>query len=105
MTHKMAMRRTLAEEGSRSRRSPRVRTLAEGARRSRRSGCPAVLEARRLGRPARRSSGSSRPDDLEAHLHAALVESPAREAILEGFVDGIEMNGIVIARDGDGRAR
>src|SRR4029453_19277000 len=32
-----------------------------------------------------------------------LVESPAREAILEGFVEGTEMNGIVVARRGDPR--
>ena len=40
-------------------------------------------------------------DDIDAHLHEALVASPTGEAILEEFVDGIEMNGIVIARDGE----
>src|SRR5206468_3962976 len=41
--------------------------------------------------------------DLESHLHSALSESPGREAILEGFVEGTEMNGIVVARGGETR--
>jgi biotin carboxylase len=40
-------------------------------------------------------------DDIEAHLHEALFASPTGEAILEEYVDGTEMNGIVIARDGE----
>jgi biotin carboxylase len=40
-------------------------------------------------------------DDVDAHLHEALAASPSGEAILEEFVDGIEMNGIVLARDGE----
>jgi biotin carboxylase len=43
------------------------------------------------------------PGDLEAHLHAALAESPTQEAIVEAFVEGTEMNGIVIARAGEAR--
>jgi biotin carboxylase len=38
--------------------------------------------------------------ELERALPEAIEESPTDEAILEGFVDGIELNGIVIARDG-----
>jgi hypothetical protein len=34
-------------------------------------------------------------------VHAALVESPTEEAIVEGFHDGLELNGIVIARGGE----
>ena len=40
-------------------------------------------------------------DDVDAHLHEALAASPTGEAILEEFVDGIEMNGIVVARGGE----
>ena len=40
-------------------------------------------------------------DELERDLPAAVEESPTGEAILEGFVDGIELNGIVIARGGE----
>jgi biotin carboxylase len=40
-------------------------------------------------------------DDVETHLHEALVASPTGEAILEQFVEGTEMNGIVVARSGE----
>jgi biotin carboxylase len=39
--------------------------------------------------------------ELERDLPDAVEESPTDEALLEGFVGGIEMNGIVIARNGD----
>jgi biotin carboxylase len=39
--------------------------------------------------------------ELERDLPAAIEESPTDEALLEGFVDGIELNGIVVARDGE----
>jgi biotin carboxylase len=63
-------------------------------------GVPAVLK------PA--DSGGQRgifyvesQDELDAHVHAALAESPTEEAIVEGFHDGLELNGIVIARGGE----
>jgi biotin carboxylase len=37
-------------------------------------------------------------DDVDRHLHEALAASATGEAILEEFVEGTEMNGIVIAR-------
>ena len=37
-------------------------------------------------------------EELERDLAEAIEESPTDEALLEGFVDGIELNGIVIAR-------
>jgi biotin carboxylase len=40
-------------------------------------------------------------EELERDLAEAVAESPTDEALLEEFVDGIEMNGIVIARGGD----
>jgi biotin carboxylase len=40
-------------------------------------------------------------DDLEAHLHAALAESATGEAIVEAFHEGLELNGLAIARDGE----
>ena len=102
MTHKIAMRRTLAEEGVPQPPFAAVRNLAEGRSAIEAVGLPAVLK------PV--DSGGQRgvfridvPGDLESNLHAALAESPAQEAILEGFVEGTEMNGIVIARDGDVR--
>ncbi len=40
-------------------------------------------------------------EELERDLAEAIAESPTNEALLEEFVDGIEMNGIVIARGGE----
>ena len=40
-------------------------------------------------------------EELERDLPEAIAESPTDEALLEEFVDGVEMNGIVIARDGE----
>src|SRR6185437_4744109 len=40
-------------------------------------------------------------EDLEAHLHAALAESASGEVVLERFHEGLELNGIVIVRDGE----
>jgi biotin carboxylase len=102
MTHKLAMRRTLAEEGVPQPGYAAVRNLAEGRAAIDSVGLPAVLK------PV--DSGGQRgvfrietPGDLESHLHSALAESPGREAILERFVDGTEMNGIVVARAGEAR--
>ena len=104
MTHKIAMRRTLAEEGIPQPPFAAVRGLAEGRAAIETVGLPAVLK------PV--DSGGQRgvfridtPGDLESHLHAALAESPGQEAILEGFVDGAEMNGIVVARGRQADAR
>src|SRR5207302_3195455 len=78
-----------------------VRTLSETRRAGDEVGFPAVLK------PA--DSGGQRGvfrveslDDVDRHLHEALVASPSGEAILEEYVPGTEMNGIVIARDGEG---
>jgi biotin carboxylase len=99
MTHKVAMRRRLAEAGVPQPRFAALRTRSERIRAVEKVGFPAVLK------PA--DSGGQRGvfrveslDDVETHLHEALAASPTGEAILEQFVDGTEMNGIVIARDG-----
>ena len=100
LTHKIAMRRTLAEAGVPQPAFAAVRDRREGRAALATVGLPAVLK------PA--DSGGQRgvfrldsQDDLDAHLHVALSESRSGEAIVEGFTDGIEMNGIVIARGGD----
>jgi biotin carboxylase len=38
---------------------------------------------------------------LEAHLYAALDESPTGEAIVESYHEGLELNGLAIARGGN----
>ena len=100
MTHKVAMRRRLAEAGVPQPRFAALRKLSERHRALDEVGLPAVLK------PA--DSGGQRGvfridsvDDIELHLHEALAVSPTGEAILEEFVDGIEMNGIVISRGGE----
>jgi biotin carboxylase len=102
MTHKIAMRRTLAEEGIPQPSFAAVRNLAEGRHAIETVGLPAVLKPVDSG-GQRGLFRIATPGDLESHLHTALAESPTHEAILEGFVEGTEMNGIVIARNGDAR--
>lgn len=100
MTHKIAMRRRFAEHGVAQPEFAAVRTVREGKEALETTGLPAVLK------PA--DSGGQRgifmlegEDDLEAHLWAALNESPGGEAIVESFHDGLELNGIAVARDGE----
>ena len=100
MTHKVAMRRRLADAGVPQPRFAAVRNLAETRRAAEAVGFPAVLK------PA--DSGGQRGvfrveslDDVDVHLHEALAASPTEEAILEEFVEGTELNGIVVARNGE----
>jgi biotin carboxylase len=100
LTHKVAMRGRLAEAGVPQPRYAAARTLREARLAGHEVGFPSVLK------PA--DSGGQRAifrlqsiDDLEAHLHAALAESPTGEAIVEEYVDGVELNGIAIARGGE----
>jgi len=99
VTHKVAMRRSLAEAGIAQPAFAAVRTLHEGKDALDTVGLPAVLKpadcAGQRGLFLLRSV-----DDLEAHLHAALVESSNEEAIVESFHDGLEVNGLVVVRDG-----
>jgi biotin carboxylase len=100
MTHKIAMRRQLADAGVPQPRFAAVRGISERRRAADEVGFPAVLK------PA--DSGGQRGvfrvesiDEIDAHLHEALAASPTGEAILEEYVEGIEMNGIVLARNGE----
>ncbi len=100
MTHKVAMRRRLADGGVPQPRFAAVRNLSEGRAALATVGLPAVLK------PA--DSGGQRglfrlesADDLELHLYAALAESSTEEAVIESFHDGLELNGLVVARNGN----
>ncbi|HEY1316238.1 MAG TPA: ATP-grasp domain-containing protein [Gaiella sp.] len=98
-THKLAMRRTLAEEGLPQPAFAAVRNLAEGRAAIDTVGLPAVLKPA----DAEGQRGLFRieePGDLESHLHAALAESRSQEALLERLVEGTEMNGVVVALRG-----
>jgi biotin carboxylase len=100
MTHKVAMRTRLAEAGVPQPRYAAVRSVHEAHAAIEAVGLPAVLK------PA--DSGGQRGvfrietrDDLDAHLHSALAESPTEEAILESYHEGLELNGLAIARGGN----
>ena len=100
MTHKVAMRRLFAERGVPQPAFAALRRLTERHAALEATGLPAVLK------PA--DSGGQRGvfrldslDDLEAHLHAALSESGSGEAIVESFHEGLELNGLAVARDGE----
>jgi biotin carboxylase len=99
MTHKIAMRRTLADAGVPQPRFAAARDMASARAAGDTVGFPAVLK------PA--DSGGQRgvfrlgsQDDLDAHLHSALAESAEGEAIVESFHDALELNGIAVARSG-----
>jgi biotin carboxylase len=100
MTHKVAMRRRLAEHGVPQPRFAAVRTHAEARAAAETVGFPAVLK------PAD-SSGQRgifrlrSPDDLDAHLHAALAASSSTEAIFESYHEGAEVNTLLVATRGE----
>src|SRR5579862_461593 len=80
MTHKVAMRRRLAEAGVPQPRFAALRTVSERRRAAAEVGFPAVLK------PA--DSGGQRGiflvrsvDEIDAHLHEALAASPTQDAI------------------------
>ncbi len=100
MTHKVAMRRELADAGVPQPRFAALRTLAERRRAADEVGFPAVLKPADSG-GQRAVFRVSSVGEIEMHLHEVLSASPTGEAILEEFVDGTEMNGIVIARGGE----
>ena len=100
MTHKLAMRRTLADAGVPQPPFAAVRSAEDSASALEESGIPAVLKPVDSGgqRAVFRVESVA---ELERDLGEALAESPTNEAMVEAFVDGIEMNGIVIARGGE----
>jgi biotin carboxylase len=100
MTHKIAMRRTLADAGLPQPRFAAVRTLQEARAAAETVGFPAVLKPTDSG-GQRGVFRLDSPADLERHLHAALAESPTHEAIVEAYEEGLELNGLVVVRNGE----
>jgi biotin carboxylase len=100
MTNKIAMRRRLADAGVPQPRFAAIRHVREVRAAADAVGFPAVLK------PAD-SAGQrglflvASVDDVERHLHAALAQSTDEEAILESYHPGLEVNGLLVARDGD----
>lgn len=99
MTHKLAMRSALAAAGVPQPPFALVRSEQDGVAALDASGLPAVLKPVDSG-GQRAVFRLETADELYSNLAEALAESPTNEALVEAFVDGIEMNGIVIARGG-----
>ncbi len=99
MTNKIAMRRRLADAGVSQPRFAALRHVREVKAAADAVGFPAVLKpadsAGQRGLFLVRSA-----DDVERHLHASLAQSAEEEAILESFHPGLEVNGLLVARDG-----
>jgi biotin carboxylase len=100
MTNKIAMRRQLADAGVSQPRFAALRQVREVRAATDAVGFPAVLK------PAD-SAGQrglflvTSVDDVERHLHASLAQSVEEEAILESYHAGLEVNGLLVARDGE----
>ena len=100
LTHKLAMRRALAEAGLPQPPHARLRTPNDVRAALDEVRLPAVLKPVDSG-GQRAIFRIESQNELERDLAEAIAESPTSEAILEEFVDGVEMNGIVITRAGE----
>lgn len=99
MTNKLAMRARLAEAGVPQPRYATVRTPEEAREAAAEIGFPAVLKpADSAGQVGLARIASV--DDAEASFAGAVAASPTGEAVLEEYVEGTEMNGIVVVADG-----
>ena len=100
MTNKIAMRRRLADAGVPQPRFAAIRHVREVRPAADAVGFPAVLKPADSAGQRGLFLVASR-DDVERHLHAALAQSTYEEAILESYHPGLEVNGLLVARDGD----
>jgi biotin carboxylase len=100
LTHKVAMRRALGAGGLPQPPFAALRAAADIDAALQVVGFPAVLKPVDSGGQRAVFRSESRAD-VERDLGEALAESPTGEALLEEFVDGIELNGIVVAREGE----
>jgi biotin carboxylase len=99
-TNKVAMRLALAEAGVPQPRFAAVRTLDDACAAVEEIGLPVVVKpADSAGQ--RGLSLVDAADPLEARLADALGESQAGEAIVEQFLDGVEVNCLAVARGGE----
>ncbi len=103
MTNKVKMREALAEASLPQPRFAHLRTTDESADALEEIGLPAVLK------PADASGQSgvyriTSEAELTTHLPETIAASPSGVAILEEYVEGTEMNGIVIMVDGEARS-
>jgi biotin carboxylase len=100
MTHKLEMRRAFGEARVSQPPYAEVRSTEDLGEALSTVRLPAVLKPADSGGQRAVFRIESR-EDLERDLDDAVAESPTGSAILEEFVDGIEMNGIVVVRNGE----
>ena len=100
LTHKRAMRDTLGASGLPQPPYASLSSSADIEAALDAVSFPAVLKPVDSGGQRAVFRVESR-EELERDLPDAIAESPTDEALLEEFVDGVELNGIVIARAGE----
>jgi biotin carboxylase len=100
LTHKRAMRDAIGAAGLPQPPYASLRSTADVDAALEKVTLPAVLKPVDSGGQRAVFRIESR-EELERDLAEAIAESPTDEALLEEFVDGIELNGIVIARVGE----
>jgi biotin carboxylase len=100
MTHKLAMRDALARATLPQPPFAPLRSEQDVDEAIAAVGFPAVLKPVDSGGQRAVFRVETR-DDVERNLAEAIDESPTNEAVVEAFVDGIEMNGIVVSRGGE----
>jgi biotin carboxylase len=100
LTHKVDMRRRLAEAGLPQPRFGSARSLGEALAAVEEVGYPAVIKPADSG-GQRGVSRLESAADLEKRFADSLRESPSGEVIVEQFLEGTEMNAMAIVRDGD----
>ncbi|MGZ8688820.1 MAG: ATP-binding protein [Gaiellaceae bacterium] len=100
MTNKLVMRRLLADAGVPQPPYAGLAAAADVQPALAAVPLPAVLKPSDSGGQRGLFRIETRAE-LERDLPSALAESRTGEAILEGFVEGLELNGIVIARGGE----
>ena len=100
LTHKRAMRDALGDAGLPQPPYASLRSAADIDRALEAVGFPAVLKPVDSGGQRAVFRVETR-EDLERNLAEAVAESPTGEALVEEFVEGIELNGIVVARVGE----
>ena len=100
LTHKRAMRDALGTHGLPQPSYASLRSAEDVAAALSAVSFPAVLKPVDSG-GQRAVFRIESAEELERDLPEAVTESPTDEALLEQFVDGVELNGIVIARNGE----
>jgi biotin carboxylase len=102
LENRIALRRRFAELGVAQPSFAAVRGLQDARAGVETVGVPAVLKPADSQGP-RGIFRLSSVEDVDAHLHATLAESPGGEAIVESFHDGQELNAVAVVQRGEAK--